>query len=182
MRNTLLTLGQMVGAHARLRPADLGARDLDRALTFRDWNRRSCQLANALAGIGLGKGDRVAVLAYNCLEWAEIYVATAKAGMIAVPINFRLSAPEIAFIIQDSGAGAVFAQDALFGLVEEARDGLAVPARNFIHFGGDRTPSGWQGYEALLDRASDREPGIAVAPEDPWTLMYTSGTTGNPKG
>ena len=182
MRNSLLTLGQMVGAHARLRPDALGARDLERSMTFRDWDRRSCRLANALLGLGLGKGDRVAVLAYNCVEWAEIYVATAKAGLIAVPINFRLSPPEIAFIVEDAGAAALIAQDALYGLVEEIRDRLAVSASRYIHFGAGRAPSGWQSYEDVLSRASDREPGIAVAAEEPWTLMYTSGTTGNPKG
>ena len=60
------------------------------------WNERSCRLANALLGLGLAKGDRVAVLAYNRVEWAEIYAATAKAGLIAVPINFRLVGPEVA--------------------------------------------------------------------------------------
>jgi fatty-acyl-CoA synthase len=182
MRNALLTLGQMVAAHARLRPGSLGARDLERQMTFLEWNRRSCRLANALLGLGLSRGNRVAVLAYNCVEWAEIYVAVAKAGLIAVPINFRLSSSEIAFIVQDCAAGAVIAQDALYGLVEEARDRLAVPAGSYIHFGADPCPSGWQGYEDLLGRASDREPGLDIAPDEPWTLMYTSGTTGNPKG
>jgi fatty-acyl-CoA synthase len=182
MRQPVLTLGQMVGTHARLRPDSLGARDLERSMTFREWNRRACQLANALLGLGLPRGGRVAVLAYNCVEWAEAYVAVAKAGLIAVPINFRLSAPEIAFIIQDSEAGAVIAQDALYGLVEEVRDGLRVPAAGYIHFGAARAPAGWQAYEALLERASDREPGLEVAADEPWTLMYTSGTTGKPKG
>lgn len=182
MRQTLLTLGQMVGAHARLRPDSLGARDLERSMTFLEWNRRSCRLANALRGLGLDRAGRVAVLAYNCVEWAEIYVAAAKAGLIAVPINFRLSAPEIAFIIQDSEADAVIAQDELHGLIEDVRDRLEVPQGNYIHFGAEPAPAGWQAYEALLDRASDAEPGVAVAADEPWTLMYTSGTTGNPKG
>lgn len=182
MRQPLLTLGQMVGAHARLRPQAVGARDLERSMTFLDWNRRACRLANALLGLGLARGDRVAVLAYNCVEWAEIYVAAAKAGLVAVPINFRLSPAEIAFIVNDAGAAAMIAQDALHGLVEETRASLAVPARNYVHFGAEKAPAGWQGYEDLLGRASDREPGLDIAADEPWTLMYTSGTTGNPKG
>ena len=174
MRQTLLTLGQMVGAHARLRPQALGARDLERSMTFLEWNRRSCRLANALLGLGLDRGDRVAVLAYNCVEWAEIYVATAKAGLIAVPVNFRLSPPEIAFIVQDSQAAVLIAQDALYGLVEETREGLGVPPANYIHFGADKAPAGWQAYEDLLGRASDREPGLDIAADEPWTLMYLS--------
>ena len=182
MRQALLTLGQMVGAHARLRPQRLGARDLERTMTFLEWNRRSCRLANAFLGLGLVRGDRVAVLAYNCVEWAEIYVAAAKAGLIAVPINFRLSAAEVAFIVRDAQAGAVVAQAALHGVIEEVRDGLDIPPGNFVHFGAAAAPSGWQGYEALLARASDREPGVEVGADEPWTLSYTSGTTGNPKG
>jgi acyl-CoA synthetase (AMP-forming)/AMP-acid ligase II len=172
----------MVGAHARLRPDALGARDLERSMTFLEWNRRSCRLANGLLGLGLRKGDRIAVLAYNALEWAEIYVAAAKAGLIVVPINFRLAPPEAAFIVSDCGAAAVIAQDALHGMIEDVRAELDVPAGNYIHVGAATPPPGWTGYEGLLERASDREPGVAVAAKDPWTLMYTSGTTGKPKG
>src|SRR6185369_9749747 len=86
----LLNFGQMLSVHARVTPARIGARDLERSMTFMQWNERSCRLANALLGLGLAKGDRVAVLAYNCVEWAEIYAATAKTGLVVVPINFRL--------------------------------------------------------------------------------------------
>ena len=177
----LLTLGQMLETQARLCPDRLGARDLERSLTFRDWDRRANRLANALMGLGLAKGDRVAVLAYNCLEWAEIYAAAAKAGLIAVPINFRLTAAEAGFVIGDSGARAVIAQEGLHGLIEELREGNGLSADCLIHFGAP-TPAGWHGYEDLLSRAADRAPGVTVSEIDPWTLMYTSGTTGNPKG
>ena len=95
----VLTLGQMLTAHARLHGGRIGARDLERAMTFSQWNERACRLANALLGLGLAKGDRVAVLAYNRLEWAEIYAATAKAGLVqmtqALALDVRdLSAPE----------------------------------------------------------------------------------------
>jgi fatty-acyl-CoA synthase len=178
----LLTLGQMLGVHARLQPGRTGARDLERSMTFLEWNLRACRLANALLGLGLAKGDRVAVLAYNCVEWAEIYAAAAKAGVIAVPINFRLVAAEIAFVVEDAGAAVVIAQDGLHGLIEEVRGGLSVPAQNYVHFGAATCPAGWRAYEDLLDDASDGEPDQAVTPDDAWTLMYTSGTTGNPKG
>ena len=147
MGRALLTLGQMVAGHARLRPDSLGARDLERSLTFDRWNQRACRLGNALLGLGLTKGDRVAVLAYNCIEWAEIYVAVAKAGLIAVPINFRLSAPEAAFIVTDARAAAIIAQDALCGLIEEVRDDLGIADGRFIHFGAD-------GVTSIYSRAS----------------------------
>jgi acyl-CoA synthetase (AMP-forming)/AMP-acid ligase II len=171
----------MIGAHARTRPDALGARDLERAMTFREWDRRANRLTNALIGLGLAKGDRVAVLAYNRVEWAEIYVAAAKAGLVVVPINFRLTAAEVAFCVADSGAAALIVQDELRGLVEEARDDLPLRAANVILF-GNHPPAGWSGYEDLMDRARDTAPEIHVRASDPWTLMYTSGTTGKPKG
>ena len=72
-----------------------------------------CRLAHALLGAGLVKGDRVAVLAYNRVEWAEIYVAVAKAGLVAVPINYRLTAREALFICTDCGVSAVIAEETL---------------------------------------------------------------------
>ena len=84
-----------------------GARDLRRSISFRIWNQRACRLANALLGLGLGKGDRIAVLAYNCVEWMEINAATARAGLVAVPINFRLLGEDIFYILEDCAAGAL---------------------------------------------------------------------------
>ncbi len=178
----LLHVGQMLSVHARLRPNDLGARDLERSLTFSQWNQRTCRLANALLGIGLKKGDRFAVLAYNTLEWVEFYMAAAKAGLIVLPINFRLVGPEIRFIIEDATPAALIVQDELAGAVEEIRTGLPIPSGNYIHFGARPCPPGYRDYEQLLGAASDGEPAQQAAAADPWTLMYTSGTTGKPKG
>ncbi len=178
----VLTLGGVLAAHAHLRPDALGVRDLERAMTFRDWNRRACRLANALLGLGLAKGERIAVLAYNCIEWAEIYAATAKSGLVAVPINFRLVGPEIAYIVENAGASALIVQDELAGVIEEVRASLPLPAARFIHFGAKPCPAGYLDYETLLSKASDREPAAAIETTDPWMLMYTSGTTGRPKG
>ena len=178
----VLTVGQMLRTQARLQPDRLGVRDLERAMTFRQWNERACRLANGLLGLGLAKGDRIAVLAYNRVEWAEIYLAAAKAGLVAVPINFRLTASEAHFICEDCAVVALIVDDALIGIGEELRSRLSIGAGRFIHVGGARTPAAWTAYEALVDRASAHEPEAGVDPDDPWCLMYTSGTTGNPKG
>lgn len=178
---SMQTIGQLLSTQARLQPNRIGARDLERAMTFADWNARACKLANGLLALGLFRGDRIAVLAYNRVEWAEIYAAVAKAGLIAVPVNFRLTAPEAGFICTDCGVSAVIAEAALAGLVEAMRPELSVPASNFIVI-GEGAHSGWQNYETLIEGAPDREPGIDVTPDDTWCLMYTSGTTGNPKG
>jgi len=122
----LLHLGDMLSTHARLRPEKVAARDSSRSLTFRQWNARANRLANALLGLGLQKGDRVSILAYDCIEWMEFYVALAKAGLVAVPINFRLTPPEMRYIIEDAGASALIAQHDLVGSVEEIRVHLAL--------------------------------------------------------
>ena len=178
----LLTVAEIVAAQARLQPSKIGARDSRRALTFAQWRERANRLANALAGLGLAKGDRVAILAHNAVEWMEIYVGLAAAGFVAVPINFRLVAPEIAYIAQHCEARAFIVEDSLVERVEPIRGELGIVAGGFIHFGAERAPGGWQSYEALLGRASAAVPDARVAPEDTWALMYTSGTTGRPKG
>ncbi|MBD1547762.1 class I adenylate-forming enzyme family protein [Roseibium aggregatum] len=177
----VLTAGQMLAAQARVQPDRIGARDLERQMTFREWNGRACRLANGLLGLGLSKGDRVAVFAYNRVEWAEIYVAVAKAGLIAVPVNFRLTGPEARYICTDCAVRAVIAEEALCDLVEGIRDDLAVPGDCYILI-SDRQKAGWRSYEAVIATGGQGEPGTDVSPDDTWCLMYTSGTTGNPKG
>lgn len=178
----VLNLGQILSVHARLRPNALGARDLERSLSFAQWNARACRLANALLGIGLKPGDRFAVLAYNTLEWAEIYMAAAKAGLIVLPINFRLVGPEVRFILENARAAALIVQDGLAATVEEIRADLSLPPGHYIHFGHGACPDGYRDYEELLAAAQPIEPAHPAQPADPWTLMYTSGTTGSPKG
>ena len=177
----LLHFGYIVAMDAYLYPDKVGARDLGRALTFRDWNDRSCKLANALVGLGLDKGDRIAVLAYNRLEWMEIYAAVAKAGLVMVPINFRLVGSEVRYIVENSEARAVIVQDDLLDSLEEVRAERLIADDKYVHF-GDRTPVGHRSYEDLIAAASPSEPSVDSGPDDPYALLYTSGTTGKPKG
>jgi acyl-CoA synthetase (AMP-forming)/AMP-acid ligase II len=177
-----LNIGQVLSAQARLQPDRTGARDLDRAMSFHRWNERACRLANALTGMGLAPGDRVAILAYNRLEWAEIFAATAKSGIVAVPINFRLTGPEAQYIVENSGASALIAEDVLAATVEAVRDNLDIATDRFVLIGTGKADGQWQEYEDLIGRASPAEPAAHVSPDDPWCLMYTSGTTGRPKG
>ncbi len=176
-----LPFGRMLSVQARLQPDRIGARDLERSMSFALWNRRACRFANALAGLGLRKGDRIAVLAYNCVEWLEIYAGAAKAGLVVVPVNFRFVAKEAAYVIADAECAALIAQADLLPLADEARATIPIHPDRFIRFGG-KPAAGWRDYEDMLAMASDAEPEVPVAAEDPWTLMYTSGTTGNPKG
>ena len=175
-------IGEVVAMHARTFPQQIGASDLNRSLTFQEWERRACRLANALLGIGLAKGDRVCILAYNCLEWMELYAATAKAGLIAVPINFRLVGHEIRYIIENCGARALVVQDELLDVIESIRSDLQIGEDRLITFGTNSRRAGFRSYEELIAAARDTPPETAATADDAWALMYTSGTTGKPKG
>jgi fatty-acyl-CoA synthase len=179
--NDLAHVGDVLAMYGRLCPDKIGARDLERSMTFRLWYQRACRLANALIGIGLRKGDRVCILAYNCVEWLEIYAAAALAGIVAVPINFRLRGKEVQYIVEDCEASALIVQDELLDVVEPLRADMPVPAQNYITFGG-RCPAGYRAYEDIIAAAKDDRPRVDVQGSDSWTLMYTSGTTGKPKG
>ena len=179
--NHLLTVADAVAAHARLQPHKIGARDSQRALTFSQWHERASRLANGLLALGLVKGDRVALLAYNCIEWMEMYAALARAGLVAVPINFRLTAPEIAYIAAHCEARAFIVQHELVDRVDSIRPELTIEPHAYISIGA-AAPSGWRDYEALIAAAGTQDPAEAVRPADPCALMYTSGTTGRPKG
>jgi acyl-CoA synthetase (AMP-forming)/AMP-acid ligase II len=177
----LLRLGEIIAMNARLFPDKVGARDLSRALTYRRWDERACRLANALRGIGLGKGDRVVVLAYNRLEWLEIYVAIEKAGLVLVPVNFRLVGPEIAYLVENSGAAACIVEDALEDRLGDVRAAGLIAEDRIIRLGG-AAPAGARSYEALITAGAAAEPAVETGPDDPYTILYTSGTTGRPKG
>ena len=179
--NHLLTVADAVAAHARLQPNKIGARDSQRALSFAQWHERASRLANGLLALGLVKGDRVALLAYNCIEWMEMYAALARAGLVAVPINFRLTAPEIAYIASHCEARAFIVQHELLDRVDSIRPELSIEPHAYISIGSSPS-TGWQDYEALIAAAGTQEPAVAVRPADACALMYTSGTTGRPKG
>ena len=179
--NLLMNISESVATHARLTPQKLGARDSQRNLSYGQWNIRATQLANGLRGLGLQKGDKVALLAYNCVEWMEIYAALARAGLVAVPINFRLTSIEIEYIAEHSDAMAFIAQDELIDRVEPIKGQLKISSKTYIAF-GNNVPSNWTNYESLISAAPSYIQPIDVLPADMSALMYTSGTTGKPKG
>ncbi len=178
----VLNLGEVLSVNAKLYPGRPAARDLRRGLTYAQYEERANRLANAMGGLGLGRGDRVAVFAHNCVEWMELYAACAKSGVVAVPVNFRLTGPEVRYVIEDAGAAALFAGADLLDVVEGIRGDLSLAPGAYVQMGGDRPRAGFRAYEDLLAAASPRPPSARVRPEDPWTIMYTSGTTGKPKG
>ncbi|BAL27173.1 class I adenylate-forming enzyme family protein [Azoarcus sp. KH32C] len=177
----LLTISDAVATHARLMPEKLGTRDSRRSLTYAQWDERASRLAAGMLGLGLQKGDRVAVLAYNCIEWMEIYVALARAGLVAVPLNFRLTAPEIAYILGNCEAGALIAGAEFVSTVDSIRHELDGIAGRLVVIGSP-TGAGWIGYEELVAQTAAPAEFPRVNPEEMCALLYTSGTTGRPKG
>ncbi len=178
-----MTAGTVLKMMARQNPDKPAAGDKVRKMTFKEWNERSCRLANALAKMGVKKGDRFAILAYNCLEWMEIYAAAAKGGQITVPIMFRLAPPEMEYVINHSGCKAFFVAKDFVQTVNSIRNKLpGIPPENYVYWGDDKAPEGYQPYESIIAKASPAEPDVMVDADDAWNLMYTSGTTGKPKG
>ncbi|GGE81088.1 long-chain-fatty-acid--CoA ligase [Streptosporangium jomthongense] len=178
----LLTISDAVATHARVNPHRLGARDSKRELNYAQWDSRASSLASGLLELGLKKGDRVGVLAYNCIEWMEIYVALARAGLVTVPLNFRLRGAEISYILEHCEASALIAGEEFTELVDSIRNDVSLEGSNYISLGSS-APEGWAPYESLAGSVSDRKAQFGkVAPEDTFALLYTSGTTGKPKG
>ena len=187
----LLTLADAVATHARLSPQKIAVRDSRRQLDYREWDERATQLAAALRGMGLVRGERVGVIAYNCLEWMEIYVALARAGLVIVPLNFRLTGPEIAYILEHAEVAGVIAGPQFCATLDGIRYQLAITAGRWItlsHSSHDPIAKGWVAYEALMAQFSPSELPARlnalepVGAQDVCALMYTSGTTGRPKG
>jgi len=143
-----------------------------RPVSSEDFGLRVRACAGALAGLGLSKGDRVAILSYNRIEWAVVDFACQLLGLVDVPIYSTLPAEQCIFILKDSGAKAAFVEDA----EQLAKVRGAVPA--LISFD---PAEGATSFEDFL-RATRVVPPAAVAPEDLATIIYTSGTTGVPKG
>ncbi len=178
-----MTAGTVLKMMATQYPDKPGVGDKYRKMTFKEWNERSCRLTNALAKMGVKKGDRFAILAYNCVEWMEIYAASAKGGQITVPIMFRLAAPEMEYVINHCECKGLIVAKEFVQMVNSFRNKLpTIPKENYIYFGDDKTPEGYQSYEDLIADASPKEPDVVVDAEDPWNIMYTTGTTGKPKG
>lgn len=177
----LLTIADAVATHARLTPGKLAVRDSRRRLSYAQWHVRASQLASGLCALGVARGDRVGVVAYNCIEWLEMYAAMARAGLVVVPLNFRLTGPEMAYILDHAEVSAVIAGPEFCDTLDGIRAQLQVPADRFIVL-AEQAPAGWRSYEAVLaagDAGAVFEP---VHPDHTCALMYTSGTTGRPKG
>ncbi|MCD6292445.1 MAG: AMP-binding protein [Deltaproteobacteria bacterium] len=174
-----LNLGEILRVNAVKFPQSIAFCDSSRHFTFPQTNLRVNRLANALAGLGIAKGDTVSCFMENSIEICEIYLACAKLGAMINPINFRLVGPEVEYIVNNADAKVMIVDEEFVPMVNEIRGSLTKVA-NFIVV-GNPGPDCLE-YEELLAGAVKDEPQVTVAPADPWILLYTSGTTGRPKG
>ncbi|HEY1739520.1 MAG TPA: long-chain fatty acid--CoA ligase [Acidimicrobiia bacterium] len=166
--------------HARRDPDRPFARMGGTTVSYGEMAARSAALATGLHDRGVGARDVVALLAYNCIEFLETIFAANHLGAIAMPINWRLAAPEVGYILEHSQARAIVCDDALAPLADDAVAGIEQSLTKVCV--SDPAPEGWLSLAGL--RTDDRapRPRVAVAGDDVHRLMYTSGTTGRPKG
>ncbi|MGW6337246.1 long-chain-fatty-acid--CoA ligase [Nocardia rhamnosiphila] len=175
-----MTAGEQLARHARKIPDLPALRFAGVSRSYRELDERVSRLADALRARGIGQGERVAVLGLNSMEIVEAFLATNRLGAIGVPINFRLVAGEIAYLLADSGAAAAVVDARFATLLAEARQ-EAPRLRSCLVIGGSDGEDGAD-YEAALRAADPGFAAPAVDERDPAYIMYTSGTTGRPKG
>ena len=152
-------------------------------LTFAELNARCNRVANAFAAAGAGKGERVGLLLMNGAEFLEAYFALAKIGAVVVPLNWRLVADELEFILKDSGATRLVFDDAFAATAAELQDrGERTDVKQWLQVTDAKPAPFAEDYRAFRDAGAAAEPAIRARNADMLYIMYTSGTTGLPKG
>ena len=152
----------------------------ERRLDFATLNLRANRAAGIFKRLDCGAGDRIAIMSFNSIEGFEIGNGLRRVGMVVVPVNYRLRGPEIAYVLNDSGATVIVTGpdhvDVMSSAVPETRGN-----RRFVAI-GEHVPEGWLSYRSLMDTAADAPPSDAIGDGLAASMIYTSGTTGHPKG
>jgi acyl-CoA synthetase (AMP-forming)/AMP-acid ligase II len=175
----LTTLDASIAFHAERRPDQLALLCEDRWLTYAELHRRSNRAARALIAAGAGSGTRVVYLGQESEHYYVLLFACAKSGTVLVPVNWRLTPPEVEHVLKDSGSRIVFVEPEYSPVVKRAAAGLAEPLTEIELIAAS---DGGPAFAAWLGNASGTELDSPAGPDDPIVQMYTSGTTGLPKG
>jgi acyl-CoA synthetase (AMP-forming)/AMP-acid ligase II len=172
-------LADVVRARAKTRGSFIAFEFEGRQTSFADLDRTTNRVANALRAGGVKAGERIAYLGKNSDIYFELLFGAMKANVVMAPVNWRLAGPEIAFIVSDCKAPMLFVGPEFVEQIQRIQAQLP-DVRTFIATEGGAT--GWQSYDTWRDQQSDEDPDIAISPRDIAIQLYTSGTTGKPKG
>lgn len=179
VKNTILP--DVLAGHGKWRSGKMAVICGDQHLTWGEFNLRINKVANGLIAQGLKKGDKVSLLSSNVIEMPEIIFGVVRAGGVIVPLSAMVPGEALARMIDDSDSKFVFVLDFLTDVIEPYRADLPrVSSEGFFTIGGE--VKGWRSYGDLLAAASDAELAVNLNYEDLFNIMYTSGTTGVPKG
>ncbi len=175
----MMLIGDIILREARIRNRKVAVIDGEKEYNYREINQRVNRLANALLGIGITKGDKIAFMGYNSHHFIEFYFAIAKIGSIAVPVNARFSGDEASYVLRNAEVTLLIYDKEMEATVQKIRKNIA-GINHYISTGnyGDNVLS----YEDLISSASDSEPLVTVEPDDMAMIMFTSGATGFPRG
>ncbi len=150
-----------------------------REITWSVFDEKANRAANLLLSRGIGKGQKVALLMMNCLEWLPVYFGILKAGAIAVPLNFRYTAQEIEYCLKLADADILFFGPEFIGRIEEIAP--AIGRERLLFFVGEACPSFAEDYHLAAANCSSVPPKVLIDDEDEAAIYYSSGTTGFPK-
>jgi fatty-acyl-CoA synthase len=183
LNGSMINIGDWIRKWSSLQPRKRALIFEDRPFTYQELNLRTNQLCHLLLDLGVQKGDRVSVLLYNGHPYLEIFFALSKIGAILVPLNWRLTGPELEFILKDSGTRLIIFDPEFKEVLASIHPHLNLSNGDYISIGSP-CPAWAKDYEKGLLECPVREPHlqVSVGDEDPHMLMYTSGTTGLPKG
>ncbi len=149
-------------------------------LSWREFGARTAQVANGLLDAGLGRGDRVVLLMGNSPEMAEAIFGPMRAGLTVVPLNVSITDEAVQKMVADSGARAVVASGEHIGRIEALRGSLGDAGERLFAVADERP--GWRSFAAMRDGAAAEPPAVTITGEDSCNIIYSSGTTGLPKG
>ena len=174
-------LGELVRVKAAKNGPSLALRFADRRLTYRELDALTDRTATGLARAGIGAGDRVAALLYNTAEFPLLWFGLAKLGAVLVPLNTALKGEILRYELADSAPKGIVVDGRLEEAYRAVRDGLGIAREWSAGTAADSSPAPFAPFEELLE-VPPSPPSVRVQPWDPVSIMYTSGTTGPPKG